>query len=92
MSSTVGLIADGTALLSLRKSDFDAYGAIGEVVDNSSQAESENLKIPIDYFPASREEAVSKIAFGDDGTGMLKDILHRCLQLGYSTRFNCTTS
>ena len=88
---TVALVENGAALLSMRSSDFDAYSAYGEVLDNSIQAEAKNIKIKMDYSPSSpamRREPINYVAFGDDGYGMDPEILHRCLQLGYSSRYN----
>lgn len=88
---SVNLVESGAALQSMRNSDFDAYSAYGEVIDNSVQAEAKNIKILISYQPSStgnRHEPITSICFGDDGTGMPADILHRCLQLGYSSRYN----
>jgi hypothetical protein len=87
----VPLVESGTALDSMRNSDFDVYSAYGEVVDNSLQAEAKHVKILIVYKPKTtihRNEPIERIAFGDDGYGMNEEILHRCLQLGYSSRFN----
>src|SRR5438445_529680 len=85
--SGVSLVDDGAALLSMRNSDFDAYSAVGEVIDNSIQARAKKVRLIIN-FRASQEEPITSISFGDDGTGMPSDVLHRCLQLGYSTRYN----
>jgi len=83
----VSLIDDRAALLSLRNSDFDACSAVGEVIDNSIQADATTVRLLV-AFKSNRQELITSIAFGDDGTGMSSDILHRCLQLGYSTRYN----
>ncbi len=88
---SVTFVEDGAALLSMRNSDFDAYSAFGEVVDNSIQAGAKNVKVRFWYqakSPQVRQEPIHKVAFGDDGSGMPADILHRCLQLGYSSRYN----
>lgn len=87
---TVLLVDNALALKSMRSSDFDAYSAYGEVIDNSIQAGAKNIKIQVDYQPRSGKqfEAINKITFVDDGHGMDFDVLHRCLQLGYSTRYN----
>lgn len=88
---TVGLVNDGAALKSMRDSDFDTYSAIGEVIDNSLQANSTHIKLKINYKLAQRVngfEPITSIVLGDDGDGMSKDILHHCLQLGYSSRYN----
>lgn len=88
---TVRLVDDARAILSMRESDFDAYSAYGEVVDNSIQAESSFSRIRVNASSQRSGRgyrAINEIAFGDDGTGMNVDTLHRCLQLGYSTRYN----
>lgn len=87
---TVLLVDNALALKSLRASDFDAYSAYGEVIDNSIQAGAKNIDIQVSYQPkAGRQfEPINKISFTDDGHGMESSILHRCLQLGYSTRYN----
>jgi len=87
----VKLVKDSTAILSMRESDFDAYSAYGEVVDNSIQADAKKIKIKTFSTPRGGRtsyEVVKKIAFGDDGNGMPAEVLHQCMQLGYSTRFN----
>lgn len=91
---SVSLVESGAALQSMRNSDFDAYSAYGEVVDNAVQADAENIRVQILYDPAtpqSRREPIRRVCFGDDGSGMPSEILHRCLQLGYSSRYNDRT-
>lgn len=91
MSETIRLVNDATALLSMRESDFDAYSAYGEVVDNSIQAGATCIQISQKAAPSQQRggyEPIIEIAFGDDGCGMDADILQRCLQLGYSSRYN----
>lgn len=91
---SVSLVNDGTALNSMRDSDFDTYSAIGEVIDNSLQANAENVRLKIDFEIPDRKnafQAITSIVFADDGDGMPKNILHRCLQLGYSSRYNDRT-
>lgn len=90
----IQLVADSTAILSLRDSDFDAYSAFGEVVDNSQQAGAKKVSILFKTHLApgrKNYQKIEKIFFIDDGVGMEKKILHRCLQLGYSSRFNDRT-
>lgn len=93
MDKQIRFVSDATALLSMRDSDFDAYSAYGEVIDNSIQADAANIKIMVKSHREVRQKVgdyliVDWIAFGDDGSGMNMDILHRCLQLGYSSRYN----
>ena len=89
---SVKLVNDATAILSMRDSDFDAYSAYGEVVDNSIQAEAKRIYIDFstELHKQGRKsyEIINEITFIDDGVGMDTDILQRCLQLGYSSRFN----
>lgn len=91
MSQEVRIFSDAQAIQSERASDFDVYSAYGEVLDNSVEAESKNISIK---FNISNDQSRGKnffhlnsVAFGDDGTGMDDEILHRCLQLGYSSRY-----
>jgi hypothetical protein len=84
----IGLVSDAQALESLRDSDFDAYSAYGEVVDNSLQANADRVKIRLDSLQEGNAEPVTRIAFGDNGEGMDEGVLHHCLQLGYSSRYN----
>lgn len=87
---SVLLVNDALALESMRASDFDAYSAYGEVIDNSIQANATFVDIKVFYHSkaGNQAEPISKIAFADDGDGMDKTILHQCLQLGYSSRYN----
>jgi len=87
----VSLVESGAALQSMRNSDFDPYSAYGEIVDNSIQANAKNIDIHFEYQPATNKrarEAIEYLVFTDDGDGMKEDVLHRCLQLGYSSRYN----
>lgn len=87
---TVLLVDNALALKSMRNSDFDAYSAFGEVLDNSIQAGAKEIKIKVNYTPKSGKgfEPIHSIGFCDDGHGMGREVLHRCLQLGYSSRYN----
>ena len=81
-------------LTSLRASDFDIPSAIGELVDNSVQADAKKIRVVIeDHNVGSRKpyKLINKMICGDDGHGMngeYKSILHSCIKLGYSTRFD----
>lgn len=87
---TVLLVDNALALKSMRSSDFDAYSAYGEVIDNSIQANAKNIEVHVQYQPKSGKqfEPITSIVFTDDGHGMDEKVLHRCLQLGYSSRYN----
>lgn len=87
---SVLLVDNALALKSMRSSDFDANSAYGEVIDNSIQAGAKNIHIKVVFQARAGKqfEPITKIAFVDDGHGMDADVLHHCLQLGYSTRYN----
>jgi len=79
----------GRTLESLRNSNFNTVSAMGEVIDNSLEAEAENVRIEIKKEETRRNRFdLIEVAFGDDGMGMDKSILHQCLQLGFSIRYN----
>ena len=89
---SVKLVNEAQALLSMRESDFDTYSAYGEAVDNSIQAGAENIYLRFETEKIrGNYEAITRLSFIDDGDGMPKEIIHRCLQLGYSSRFNDRT-
>ena len=81
----VGLFNDAHAIESLRSSDFDTLSAFGEVLDNSLQANANNIKIKTNIEYSGKY--LNSIAFGDDGIGMNSNTLHQCLQIGWSSRF-----
>jgi hypothetical protein len=93
-TAQVDLILADKALNSLRASGHDCCSAVGEVFDNSLQANANTIRLRI--FTEKRAvgknirktEVVERIAIGDDGTGMDAEVLQRALQLGYSTRYN----
>ena len=79
----------GRALESLRNSDFNTVSAMGEVIDNSIEANAKNIRIEIKKQKIRKNvEDLTEVAFIDDGEGMSNDVLHQCLQLGYSERYN----
>ncbi|HFL3236634.1 TPA: ATP-binding protein [Clostridioides difficile] len=88
----VDLFKVDRVLTSLRESDFTLESAIGEIIDNSLQAKGNIVKILM--IEAQRKVNVrsttvtGKIGFYDDGIGMDDGVLHGCLQMGYSTRYN----
>jgi hypothetical protein len=86
-----GFVEQDTALESMRASDFDCYSAYGEVIDNSIQAYATDIRILIEEKnnrENSRSKKIGQVIFADNGTGMDIDLLHKCLKLGHSSRYN----
>lgn len=90
----VELVQADNALLSLRASGHDYCSALGEVIDNSIQAKANNIRVKLFTDKQvvgksnKRTEVVDRVAIGDDGEGMDARVLHRALQLGYSSRYD----
>lgn len=94
----VSLIQTAHAIESLRESDFDTYSALGEVIDNSLQAEASQIHVGVKKVDKPKSKGpgrspkysyiITELAVGDDGCGMDSGTLHQCLQLGFSTRYN----
>ena len=88
------LLKPATAYQSFRESGFDFPTAIGELIDNSVQANAQR----IDIIPGIEQKeteggaevisVITQIAVVDDGDGMDEKTLNGCLQLGFSTRYN----
>jgi hypothetical protein len=86
-----GFIEQDTALESMRASDFDCYSAYGEVIDNSIQANATDIRIEFEERKDrhnTNAKKIGRILFADNGHGMDIDLLHKCLKLGHSSRFN----
>ena len=86
---------DEHAFESMRDNAFDLYGAIGELIDNSIQAEAKNIHVTIEDVPSDNKRVkykiINKIACGDDGYGMDGEeggVLHNSVRFGYSSRYN----
>lgn len=93
----VELVLADKALLSLRASGHDYCSAVGEVFDNSIQANANAIRLR--FFTEKRAigdnkrrtEVVDRLAVGDDGDGMDRNCLHHALQMGFSTRYDDRT-
>jgi hypothetical protein len=86
-----GFIEQATALESMRASDFDCYSAYGEVIDNSIQANATDIRLEFEQIKDrlnGNTKKISRILFADNGHGMNPNLLHKCLKLGHSSRFN----
>ena len=91
------LLELATAYQSLRESGFDFSTAIGELIDNSIQANAQR----IDIIPKIEEKqfkgvkglvpVITQVSVVDDGDGMDENTLNGCPQLGFSTRYNDRT-
>jgi hypothetical protein len=72
----------------MRDSGFSLPTALGEAIDNALEADANTIVVDMREVPVDRKHnAVDRIAIVDDGTGMDDDILHRYLQVGFSTRY-----
>jgi hypothetical protein len=85
-----GFIEQDTALESMRASDFDCYSAYGEVIDNSIQAFADDIRIKFEEKQdrTARSKQIGRVIFTDNGDGMDINLLHKCLKLGHSSRYN----
>lgn len=97
-SQPVDLVLADKALLSLRASGHDYCSAIGEVFDNSIQANANSIRLKlfiekrlIGDGKKRKTSVVDRVAIGDDGDGMDSNVLHRALQLGFSSRYDDRT-
>ena len=88
------LIKPGTTYQSLRESGFDFSTAIGEIIDNSVQANAKRIDInpiieqkELDNTDESIP-VITQVYVIDDGDGMDEASLNGCPQLGFSTRYN----
>jgi hypothetical protein len=85
-------VSAGQALQSMRDLDFDCYRAYAEVIDNSIQAQATEINIHFETETRKRGyEHIKRVAFVDNGDGMSHDLVHDCLVLGYSSRYNDRT-
>lgn len=86
-----GFVEQDTALESMRASDFDCYSAYGEVIDNAIQAKATDIRVEIESRKDrnnTKSKKIGRILFADNGSGMDIDLLHKCLKLGHSSRYN----
>ena len=77
------------ALRSMRQAPYTTESALAELIDNSLQADAENIAILAkdELREDSSGRSISrlkKIAVFDDGHGMDKDLLQNCLSVGFS--------
>ena len=60
---------------------------LAEVIDNSLEANGNLIQVRLDDARVKGKNRVVRVVIADDGEGMDQDILHRYLQLGFSTRY-----
>jgi hypothetical protein len=90
-------IMTGHTLQSLRDAGYSLPAAIAEVIDNSIEAEANQIDVRLEHEDAGGKAHVDRIAIADDGMGMGtgpdgESILQHYLQLGYSTRYMSKTT
>lgn len=86
-------VMTGHALMSLRDSGYSLPAAIGEVVDNSIEANGNVIAVWLMESENERgRKHVHQIVVVDDGEGMDPDTLWHYPQLGFSTRYMSTTT
>lgn len=83
----IPVILTGHALRSLRDSGFSLSAALAEVVDNSLEAQANNVTISLEEATTKGKKHIHRIAVADDGSGMDEEILKHYLQIGFSTRY-----
>lgn len=92
-TSGIPVVLTGQALQSLRESGYSLPAALGEVVDNSLEANANTIGIRLDEGTNARgKKHVHRIVFTDDGEGMPGDILQHYPQIGFSTRYMQTNT
>lgn len=88
----IPFILPGNALNSLRDSGYSLAAALGEPIDNSLEANANEIRILLEEERSRKKKHIHRISIADDGSGMDVDTLHRYLQLGFSTRYMSTTT
>lgn len=92
-STRLPAVQAGQALLSLRDSGHDLPTALGEVLDNSVEAQASTIRVELrESTNAKGKKLVHEIAISDDGTGMDRDTLWHYPVVGHSTRYMSTST
>lgn len=76
------------ALESARDSGFDLSAAVGELIDNSYEADATFIRIGT--IPDD-DQSIVELGVADNGSGIDPDQLAPVLSLGYSSRYNSRT-
>lgn len=81
-----GLIRIDRIYESLRYNDYSTENGLGEIVDNAIEAGAANISIEIKKEKVLKEkrarDSITEIAVIDDGCGMDRETLKKCLVLG----------
>lgn len=84
----IPVILSGHALKSLRDSGYTLAAALGEVIDNSLEANANNIVVRLEEAQVRPgKKHIHRIVIIDDGLGMDTDILQHYPQVGFSTRY-----
>lgn len=85
----IAIMLQAQALKSLRDSGHSLATAAAEVIDNSIEANANNINLWLFDEPEGRSKRrhISRIVTVDDGDGMSKDVLHQYPVVGFSTRY-----
>jgi len=88
LNEKIPVVLTGHALQSLRDSGYSLPAALGEVIDNSLEANANNITLHFEESKAkSGKKHIHRITVIDDGDGMDLPTLQRYPQVGYSTRY-----
>ena len=79
------------ALKSMRKNSLSCYAAFGEVLDNSIQAEADNIFVEFEPKKVGQKARLAKAVFIDNGCGMdsqksLQGVLQSALAPAWVTK------
>lgn len=91
-NSSVALIRVDRMYESLRYNDYSAQNGLGEIIDNSVEAGAAHVNVLVTVEKVRKPEKkkavdqITEITVIDDGCGMDRDTLHKCLALGESIR------
>lgn len=84
----IPVVLSGQALRSLRDSGFSLPAALGEPIDNSIEADANNIEVLLqEAKDQAGKKHIHRIVIVDDGHGMDRQTLQHYLQLGFSTRY-----
>lgn len=89
-----GLIRLDRMYESLRYNEYSIEGGLGEIIDNSVEAQAANILVDISIEKIKKEnkkktrliDGITQIVIADDGNGMNEQTLKKCLVLGESIR------